>query len=152
MEGHLTVPAGVDPRVVRPHFPAIRAGAPLFFDNPAGTQICAEALGRMQDYLVARNANHGGAFRASRESDAMVREARAAMADLLGASTPRRTARGLAAWIRTTWMPYTARVPEERRESFIAEAVDLYLSRYPLDAEGRAAVDMVRLEVEAAKR
>ncbi len=77
-----------EPSGVRAHFPALRPDGPLFFDNPAGTQICSEALARMQDYLVSRNANHGGAFRASRESDAMVREARAALADLLGAARP----------------------------------------------------------------
>ena len=58
---------------------------------------------------------------------------------------------GLAAWIRTTWMPFTARVPEERRESFITEAARRYIARHPLDPEGRAAVLMVRLEVEASK-
>jgi cysteine desulfurase family protein (TIGR01976 family) len=77
-----------DVNEVRKHFPAIRPGGPVFFDNPAGTQISSEALARMQDYLVSRNANHGGSFRASRESDAMVRETRAAMADLLGARRP----------------------------------------------------------------
>jgi cysteine desulfurase family protein (TIGR01976 family) len=40
----------------------------------------------MRDYFIGSNANHGGAFRASRESDAMVREARAAVADFLGAA------------------------------------------------------------------
>jgi cysteine desulfurase family protein (TIGR01976 family) len=77
----------------RAHFPALDPAthggtAPFFFDNPAGTQVAAEALARMNDYLLRRNANHGGAFRGSRESDAMVRDARAALADLLGAARP----------------------------------------------------------------
>src|SRR5512147_2939057 len=78
----------IDPEVVRQHFPAVRPGGPVFLDNPAGTQICTESLERMREYLLNRNANHGGAFRASRESDAMVRDTRAALADLLGASGP----------------------------------------------------------------
>ncbi len=83
----------IDPAVVRPHFPALERtqadGSPLvFFDNPAGTQICREALEGMCAYLVGMNANHGGVFRASRESDAMVLEARGAMADFLGAARP----------------------------------------------------------------
>jgi cysteine desulfurase family protein (TIGR01976 family) len=83
----------IDPGVIRQHFPALERtdahGRPLvFFDNPAGTQICREAIERMRGYLVGMNANHGGAFRASRESDAMVREARRAMADFLGAARP----------------------------------------------------------------
>ncbi len=83
----------IDPSLVRKHFPALLKtgadGRPLaFFDNPAGTQICGEAMERIRGYLVGMNANHGGAFRASRESDAMVREARGAMADFLGAARP----------------------------------------------------------------
>ena len=42
----------------------------------------------MQRYLVECNANHGGVFRASRESDAIVHGTRAAVADFLGASRP----------------------------------------------------------------
>ncbi|MFI5368534.1 MAG: cysteine desulfurase-like protein [Spirochaetia bacterium] len=83
----------LDPGAVRAHFPALDplnhgGTAPIYFDNPAGTQIAAEAMSRMQDYLVHRNANHGGASRASRESDAMVHETRAALADFLGAARP----------------------------------------------------------------
>lgn len=58
---------------------------------------------------------------------------------------------GLAAWIRTTWLPFTQRIPEERRESFISQLVDTYLEKHPLDAEGLAHVEMFRLEVEAFK-
>jgi len=83
----------LDPAAVRAHFPALDpldfgGTAPLYFDNPAGTQIAAEAISRMQDYLVHCNANHGGASRASRESDAMVHDTRAALADFLGAARP----------------------------------------------------------------
>ena len=42
----------------------------------------------MQRYLVECNANHGGVFRASRESDAVVHDTRAAVADFLGAARP----------------------------------------------------------------
>ena len=80
----------IDTGAVRAHFPALdpasHAGkAPVYFDNPAGTQIAAEALAGINDYLVQRNANHDGNFRASRESDAMVADTRAALADFLGA-------------------------------------------------------------------
>jgi cysteine desulfurase family protein (TIGR01976 family) len=77
----------IDPIAVRTHFPALECGT-VFFDNPGGTQICREALDRMRDYLVTMNANHGGAFGASRASDASVLAARAAVADLLGAARP----------------------------------------------------------------
>ena len=58
---------------------------------------------------------------------------------------------GLSGWIRTTWMPYTHRVPEHERNAFVDEIVENYLKEYPLDAEGWAHVQMVRLEVEAKK-
>ncbi len=59
---------------------------------------------------------------------------------------------GLAGWIRTTWLPYTERIPEELREEFIEEVVSLYLQRFPIDAGGLVHVSMVRLEVEAITR
>ncbi len=58
---------------------------------------------------------------------------------------------GLAAWIRTTWMPFTTCVPESDQDSFIAQFVDSYLERIPLDLNGLAHVHMVRLEVDAYK-
>ena len=58
---------------------------------------------------------------------------------------------GLAGWIRTTWLPYTERLPANLRDTFIAEIVDTYLERHPLDTAGAAHVAMVRLEVEASK-
>lgn len=59
---------------------------------------------------------------------------------------------GLSGWIRTTWLPYTQRIPEAQRDAFIDLVASAYLERVPLDAEGRAHVAMVRLEVEAKKQ
>jgi trans-aconitate 2-methyltransferase len=56
---------------------------------------------------------------------------------------------GLAAWIRTTWLPFTQRIPEERREDFTYELVDAYLLSFPPDEGGSVHVDAIRLEVEA---
>ncbi len=72
---------------VRAHFPALKSGA-VFFDNPGGTQVAAQVVERMTDYLLRTNANHGGAFKTSAESDAVVHEAHAAVADFLGAASP----------------------------------------------------------------
>lgn len=58
---------------------------------------------------------------------------------------------GLAGWLRTTWMPYTERVPMEMRDDLIGDIVDAYLHAYPLDKQGKASVSMIRLEVEAIK-
>jgi trans-aconitate 2-methyltransferase len=54
-------------------------------------------------------------------------------------------------WIRTTWLPYTHQIPEDRRESFIKDLADCYLEKYPADNEDVIHVKMVRLEVEAVK-
>lgn len=58
-------------------------------------------------------------------------------------------AAGLAGWIRTTWLPYTQRLPEELQGRFIDEIVRKYLNRSPPDREGIVHLGMVRLEVEA---
>ncbi|MDF1744056.1 MAG: methyltransferase domain-containing protein [Gimesia sp.] len=58
---------------------------------------------------------------------------------------------GLEGWIRTTWMPYTDQVPEEKREQFIRELSSNYIKKFPLDSEGKVHVAMVRIEVEAEK-
>jgi trans-aconitate 2-methyltransferase len=58
---------------------------------------------------------------------------------------------GLSGWIRTTWMPYTERVPVDRREAFIREASARYIELHPPDAEGNVGVEMIRLEVDAVR-
>jgi trans-aconitate 2-methyltransferase len=58
---------------------------------------------------------------------------------------------GFAAWFRTTWMPYTQRVPEDLRAEFIAAVTERYLAKHPLDAAGKIHVQMVRLEIDAVK-
>jgi trans-aconitate methyltransferase len=56
-----------------------------------------------------------------------------------------------AAWFRTTWLPYTQRVPEDLREEFTAGVLDRYIAKHPPDAEGCVRVRMVRLEIDAVK-
>jgi trans-aconitate methyltransferase len=58
---------------------------------------------------------------------------------------------GLEGWIRTTWLPYTERIPEEKRGEFISELAMNYIKKVPVDSKGKIHVAMVRLEVEAAK-
>mgnify|MGYP001354182359 CR=1 FL=1 len=74
---------------IRANFPALglpdEGQARVYLDNPGGTQVAQQALDRMQRYLVHHNANTGGAFRTSRDTDHYMAEARSAMADLLNA-------------------------------------------------------------------
>ncbi len=58
---------------------------------------------------------------------------------------------GFAGWIRSTWLPYLTRIPEQMKEEFIEAIWDVYLVGHPPDEEGLVHVDMVRLEVDAVK-
>src|SRR5512135_195597 len=77
----------LDDTKIREQFPALRRPV-IFFDNPGGTQIARQSLERITSYLVECNANHGGQFATSRASDAIIAEARSAMADFLNAGRP----------------------------------------------------------------
>jgi cysteine desulfurase family protein (TIGR01976 family) len=72
---------------IRAKFPGLSREA-IFFDNPAGTQMVQSSIDRMNEYAVNTNANHGGAFATSRESDAVIDTTRQAVADFLHAARP----------------------------------------------------------------
>jgi cysteine desulfurase family protein (TIGR01976 family) len=73
--------------LIRQQFPSLNR-PDVFFDNPGGTQISRQSADRIQRYLLECNANHEGAFATSRQSDAVLAEAHAAMADFLNAARP----------------------------------------------------------------
>ncbi len=77
----------------RRQFPALSRqinGRPaVYFDGPAGTQTPTRVIDAMVAYLSTCNANCGGGFTTSRESDALLAEAHAAFADFLGAENPK---------------------------------------------------------------
>lgn len=77
----------LDLSLIREQFPSLDRPA-VFFDNPGGTQIAKHSLDRINRYLLECNANHEGAFETSRQSDAILHEAHAAMADFVNASSP----------------------------------------------------------------
>ena len=76
----------------RNQFPALSRtvnGKPaIFFDGPAGTQVPQCVINAISHYLATCNANHGGLFATSRESDAMLDAAHQAAADFVGAADP----------------------------------------------------------------
>jgi cysteine desulfurase family protein (TIGR01976 family) len=55
----------------------------VFLDGPGGTQVPQRVIDAISNYLRRDNANTGGAYSTSRNTDAMLAEARAAMADFL---------------------------------------------------------------------
>jgi cysteine desulfurase family protein (TIGR01976 family) len=79
----------LDLTTIRSQFPALqRQAGVIFFDNPGGTQIAQQSLDRVASYLTHHNANHGGAFATSQQSDAVLDEAHTAMADFYNAARP----------------------------------------------------------------
>ncbi len=79
--------AALDLTYVRSQFPSLAQtvnGHPAaFLDGPGGTQVPQRVIDAISDYLRRDNANTGGAYSTSRRTDAMIAEARAAMADFL---------------------------------------------------------------------
>src|SRR5579862_2913454 len=80
------VPA-LDVTSVRAQFPSLAQtvnGHPAaFLDGPGGTQVPQRVIDAISNYLRHDNTNTGGAYATSRRTDAMIAEARSAMADFL---------------------------------------------------------------------
>src|SRR5436190_13703272 len=79
------VPAQLDLTWSRAQFPALAQtinGHPAtFLDGPGGTQVPQPVIDAISGYLRRNNANTAGAYATSRNTDAMIAEARRAMAD-----------------------------------------------------------------------
>src|SRR3990172_9128075 len=73
------MPPALDVDALRSHFPSLtqtsNGRAPIFFDNPGGTQVAREVIDAVNDYYLNYNANHGGVFATSIRSDAILRDA-----------------------------------------------------------------------------
>ncbi|MGE3174025.1 MAG: cysteine desulfurase-like protein [Planctomycetota bacterium] len=112
----------LDVTAIRRRFPGLlrqlgegpAARRALFLDGPAGSQVPRSVTDAMANYLLYHNANHGGPFATSRETDAMVAGARAAFADLFGAVDPEEVVFGpnmttltfqLSRALARTWRP-----------------------------------------------
>jgi cysteine desulfurase family protein (TIGR01976 family) len=79
--------AAFDLTWARSQFPSLAQtvnGHPaVFLDGPGGTQVPQRVIDAISNYLRHDNANTCGAYSTSRHTDAMLAEARAAMADFL---------------------------------------------------------------------
>ena len=79
--------AALDLAWVRAQFPALAQSITqqpaVFFDGPGGTQVSQRVIDAIADYLSRNNANTGGAYLTSRNTDRMIAEARSAMGDFL---------------------------------------------------------------------
>jgi cysteine desulfurase family protein (TIGR01976 family) len=74
---------------IRAQFPALErqeGGCPVaYFDGPGGTQVPRAVVEAISDYLYHHNSNTHWGYATSNETDATIRNGRAAMADLLNA-------------------------------------------------------------------
>jgi cysteine desulfurase family protein (TIGR01976 family) len=81
------VPTALDLTHIRAQFPSlaqtVNGHLAAFLDGPGGTQVPQRVIDAISNYLRRDNANTGGAYATSRHTDAMIAEARAAMADFL---------------------------------------------------------------------
>jgi cysteine desulfurase family protein (TIGR01976 family) len=80
---------GLDVHAIRARFPALAReldGRPIVFaDAPGGSHVPGSVIEAIAGYLRSSNANVHGAFATSRETDALIEDARRAAADLTGA-------------------------------------------------------------------
>ncbi|HXZ39087.1 MAG TPA: cysteine desulfurase-like protein, partial [Terriglobales bacterium] len=80
--------SAIDLTWVRSQFPSlsqsVNGHSVVFLDGPGGTQVPQRVIDAISDYLRHNNANTGGAYATSRNTDAMIASARTAMADFLG--------------------------------------------------------------------
>ncbi len=76
-----------DVAALRARFPALQrtlGGHPVaYFDGPGGTQVPLDVVDAMRDYLLHHNANTHWAYPTSIETDRMIAQARAALADFV---------------------------------------------------------------------
>lgn len=82
-----------DVQAVRRQFPSLHrpgdtGSTPVFFDNPAGTQVAQQCIDAVTRYYLTSNANSGGTFATSRRSDDIVTETRHKMAQFINAGSP----------------------------------------------------------------
>ncbi|MGB8011271.1 MAG: cysteine desulfurase-like protein [Terriglobales bacterium] len=79
---------------VRSQFPALaqtigehsQKNPMVFLDGPGGTQVPQRVIDAIADYLSHNNANTGGAYHTSHNTNRMIAEARSAMGDFLNCS------------------------------------------------------------------
>ena len=80
-----------DVHALRAQFPALGqvtahgGKAPIFFDNPAGTQVPQAVIDAVVNYYVHMNANEGGAFATSQQTDALLAQVRQKVAEFIHA-------------------------------------------------------------------
>ena len=110
--------AALNTAAIRAEFPALRreeqGTTVAWFDGPGGSQVPQGVIDAISGFLSRGGSNHGGAFAASRDSEAAHETARAAVGDLFGTRPDDYVAFGLnmtslsfalSRALATTWSP-----------------------------------------------
>ena len=89
------MPARLDVENVRSQFPALQRivgdHPAVFLDGAAGSQVPRRVADAVSQYLLTTNANHGGPFATSTESDLVLAESHVAGLTSWGARIPTRS-------------------------------------------------------------
>ncbi|MDX6592420.1 MAG: hypothetical protein QOJ13_1616 [Gaiellales bacterium] len=80
-----TIEDTLDVATLRKGFPSLVPGR-VYLDNPGGTQVHGSVIEAVTEYYTRFNANLGGPFETSAESDRVLADARATAARFLGAT------------------------------------------------------------------
>jgi cysteine desulfurase family protein (TIGR01976 family) len=147
----------LDVDAIRSQFPALAAPA-AYFDGPGGSQVPQAVIDAMTGYLRDSNANLGGAFRTSGESDEVIERGRAAAAEFTGGE-PEGIAFGANMTTLNFQLAHAAARTLEPGDEIVVTALDhdANVSPWLLVAEDRELVvrtaplriDDVTLDVEA---
>ena len=76
----------------RDRFPALSRNIgdlpAIYLDGPAGSQVPQSVVDAVGNYMLTMNANHGGVYKISRDSDLLLENAHRGLADFLGTDDP----------------------------------------------------------------
>ena len=138
---------------------ALRSGGRLFFSmGGRGTaSVIYEALDELGnrkpwgEFLAGAESPHY--FYGIREYEEWLPQAGLAPRSLALVHKPMHLAdqAALEGWIRTTWVPYANRIPEDQRAEFVAELAACVRAGCDTNEDGTILLPMVNLEVEAHK-
>ena len=119
----------------------------------AGFEVIKEMADKEEWIPYLKDAKSPYNFQSDKDYETLIFETgfRPVRVELLNKDMIHEGIEGFKGFIRTTWLPYTSRIPDEKRERFISETADLFVKKYPPDKDGNVHIGMVRLEAEAVK-
>lgn len=123
-----------DVNYVRAQFPSmsmkINGKNIAFLDGPGGSQVPKRVGDKIMDYLYYHNANEHGVFKASKETEALVAEAREALADFFGCS-PNEVAFGASTTANNFMLAHAMRRDLQAGDEVIVTDIDHVSNRSP---------------------